>query len=650
MKLISAEVGPFCSINIKQLIDIDPLVTVLVGMNESGKTVLLKCLHKSNSVNSEKYEIILDYPRKNLASYQKKHVNDPEVVAKLTYKLDKYELEEINNELNTELNDEFKFSVYFDYDNKRVFEISVDESAVIKKFSEIEGLNNASLSAIKDSTSLRDLVDKLADLDLNDKEKKFYEDLQDRIGATNWKNVVAYEVLNRLKLPKFLYFDDYYLLPGKTNLKNLKKLIDNNNSIDPSQMAVMALLRMAGVELDDFLKKGSYEEFRAKIENVSINLTDQLLEYWKQNDDLEVEIDIKEDSSDEPPFNDGPNLYLRIRSKRNRVTTSFDRRSKGFIWFFSFLVWFNDVKEQLENEDNVNNLILLLDEPGLSLHALAQNDLLAYIDILSEKHQVIYTTHSPFMVRSTKLSNVRVVEYKNNTTSVSSNLITADPKTTFPLQAALGWDIAQNLFINKNNLIVEGVTELTLLQCMSSFLESRNLVSLEKGITVVPVGGISNMATFISLLGANELNMVVLHDYVGHEDQRMNDLVKEKLINKRNIINVSQFRYLDKIGQNTVDSDIEDLFDESLYLDYFNKTFEKQLNGNSLKIDELEKGNRITNRIERTLKKKKIKVREGEGYNHYAVAAYFVNHLPENLDGDTLLRFEKLFDEINKRF
>ena len=229
-------------------------------------------------------------------------------------------------------------------------------------------------------------------------------------------------------------------------------------------------------------------------------------------------------------------------------------------------------------------------------------------------------------------------------------MISSDPRAIFPLQAALGWTIAQNLFIAKDNLVVEGVTELTILQGLSTILELKGRKNLKKEIGIVPVGGISNIATFISLLGANKLNMVVLHDYGGHEDQRINDLVKEKLIGKKKILNVSQFRYLDKIGQNTVDSDIEDLFDESLYLDYFNKTFEKQLNGNSLKIDELEKGNRITNRIERTLKKKKIKVREGEGYNHYAVAAYFVNHLPENLDGDTLLRFEKLFDEINKRF
>src|SRR5690606_3196458 len=130
-------------------------------------------------------------------------------------------------------------------------------------------------------------------------------------------------------------------------------------------------------------------------------------EYWTQNQDLEVEIDVREDPTDEAPFNEGPNLYIRIRNRRHRVTVPFSQRSKGFIWFFSFLVWFDSVKEQ---EGTNNDLILLLDEPGLSLHAVAQEDLLRYIDRLAERHQVIYTTHSPFMIWSDRLHQVRVVE------------------------------------------------------------------------------------------------------------------------------------------------------------------------------------------------------------------------------------------------
>jgi predicted ATP-dependent endonuclease of OLD family len=94
------------------------------------------------------------------------------------------------------------------------------------------------------------------------------------------------------------------------------------------------------------------------------------------------------------PLNEGPILQLRIKNDRHRVTVSLDERSCGFIWFFSFLAYFNNVEQADETE-----LILLLDEPGLSLHACAQADLLRLIDErLAPRHQVLYTTHSPFMV------------------------------------------------------------------------------------------------------------------------------------------------------------------------------------------------------------------------------------------------------------
>lgn len=658
MKLISAEVGPFCSINKKQFLKIDPDVTVLVGMNESGKTVILKCLDKAGSVNGNKYIPIEDYPRKDYSKYKKIHGTNPGVAACLTYRVDENEINDIYNITGLTLEKDFVFSVSYLYSNNRRISLSIDESAIVKNIANSGELNRKLVQKINKMKTIREVYSAMSESDLNEKEKQVKEKLKKKIenaDKANWNEVIAYEVWKCLEkyIPKFVYFDDYHLLPGKINLKDLNNRIarseDKPELLEPKHKAVMALLRMADIDIKDCLESSSYEDLIANLEAVSINLTNQMLNYWKQNANLDIRIDVRRDEKDVAPYNDGPNLYLRIVNRNNNVSTSFDQRSRGFIWFFSFLVWFNNIREQISENEISGNLILLLDEPGLALHALAQEDLLDYIDSLVDEYQVIYTTHSPFMVRSDRLHQVRVVEYKDGTT-ISDSVISSDPRAIFPLQAALGWTIAQNLFIAKDNLVVEGVTELTILQGLSTILELKGRKNLKKEIGIVPVGGISNIATFISLLGANKLNMVVLHDYGGHEDQRINDLVKEKLIGKKKILNVSQFRYLDKIGQNTVDSDIEDLFDESLYLDYFNKTFEKQLNGNSLKIDELEKGNRITNRIERTLKKKKIKVREGEGYNHYAVAAYFVNHLPENLDGDTLLRFEKLFDEINKRF
>jgi len=92
----------------------------------------------------------------------------------------------------------------------------------------------------------------------------------------------------------------------------------------------------------------------------------------------------------------------------------------------------------------------LLDEPGLSLHAAAQADLLRFIDNeLAPNYQVIYTTHSPFMIDSLKLNEVRTVYDNSNKETgsvISDALDEKDSDTLFPLQAALGYSLAQNLF------------------------------------------------------------------------------------------------------------------------------------------------------------------------------------------------------------
>jgi len=133
------------------------------------------------------------------------------------------------------------------------------------------------------------------------------------------------------------------------------------------------------------------------------------------------------------------------------------------------MVWFSAVENRTESD---RDLILLLDEPGLNLHALAQTDFLSYIDKLSETHQLIYTTHSPFMVESNRLERVRVVEDRpKEGTKVTGQLEGSSEESLFPLQAALGYSVAQNLFIAKKNVLVEGPADFLLLQHMSTLLE-----------------------------------------------------------------------------------------------------------------------------------------------------------------------------------
>ena len=153
----------------------------------------------------------------------------------------------------------------------------------------------------------------------------------------------------------------------------------------------------------------------------------------------------------------------------------------------------------------------MLDEPGLNLHASAQEDLLNFIKDLTDDYQVIYTTHSPFMIDSERLDNVRTIYEDNKKGSIIHETIQEkDPNTLFPLQAALGYDIAQNLFISKNNLLVEGVSDLVYLNFMSNLLLNEGRASLDDKITIVPTGGADKISTFISLLRGSKLNTICL--------------------------------------------------------------------------------------------------------------------------------------------
>lgn len=663
MLLASVEVGPFKSINKPQTVVIDEAITVLVGMNESGKTIFLQALEKSNdALGLARFDPVEDFPRKDLSRYLKRHRTKPAVATELTYRLSDEEVRELNGVLHTNVEPGFEFTVPHYYDNDSIISFEVAEKPVLDWLLANSPLSSDAKTALEKVSSLRDVPKALKEVSTTDEDKVFLKAVEERVAKSgkNWESVVEWETWVWLepRIPKFLYFNEYDLLPDKVNLKDLAQRLGQAKA-DPKQFtsshrAVMALLRMADISLDDFAKPGGYEPLRAKIEAVSINLTDQIMEFWKQNEDLNVVVDINTDPTDSPPYNDGPNLYLRIENRRHRgVTTPFGQRSRGFIWFFSFLVWFDEVQHQIDTGGKVadRDLILLLDEPGLSLHALAQADFLRYIDDLSKKHQVLYTTHSPFMMHSDRLRQVRMVEDRDKVgTVISDNVSGSDPRTLFPMQAALGWTIAQNLFISERNLLVEGPSELIYLKFVSAMMEARGRTGLREDITIVPTGGLDKVVTFVALLGANGLKLAVLHDYRGAPEQKLVDLVRQKMISPKAVLNASQFRDLANIGASGEPTDTEDLFAASIYLDMFSGAFARQLDGSPLALADLPPGSRIIERLERHLVARGIQLRPTGGFNHYVVASHLASHPPTELDPDTLSRFEALFRAVNSLF
>jgi predicted ATP-dependent endonuclease of OLD family len=152
-------------------------------------------------------------------------------------------------------------------------------------------------------------------------------------------------------------------------------------------------------------------------------------------------------------------------------------------------------------KDEATPVVLLLDEPGLTLHGKAQADLLRYFkEKLAPYHQIIYSTHSPFMVPADDLASVRIVQDQVEMkglrrvpigTKVRSDVLTRDPDTLFPLQGALGYEITQSLFVGKHTLLVEGPGDILYIQALSDALKGvTEPASISVGRSVQPAGSI----------------------------------------------------------------------------------------------------------------------------------------------------------------
>jgi predicted ATP-dependent endonuclease of OLD family len=632
-------INKYKSIQKTQSVDIDSAITTIVGMNESGKTAFLTALAKTNYFVADKdfeFDIIEDYPRNELIDFQ----NDEEdcEIIKCDYEISSELLKLIEDELGKGVFaiKEFSYSHYY---KKKAATFS-GLTANTKKFVELKIQNytfsDATKEAIVKSASLKDIAAIVAaegDTDLPTFKAEIKKIIDGGSQDPTWTNLLESYIAKKwikTKMPKFWYFDDYYPLRGKININKLH----HDPPATEKDKTSKALFELARIKPEDILNstEKDYEKYIALLEASSNKITKEIFEYWSTNKNLDIEFKIQNTTNEQKQ----PEkiLDIRVKSQRHKITLPLDRRSKGFNWFFSFIIWFSKIQA-----DKSSDYILLLDEPGLNLHASAQADLLRFIEVLSKKYQIIYTTHSPFMVESDHLDRVRTCLETEGGTIISDTIQEKDPSTLFPLQAALGYDIAQNLFVSKNNLLVEGPADLIYLTVLSSILEADKKTSLKENITIVPVGGLDKVSTFISLLRGSKLNVACLLDtYTDQKGkQKVDDLIQYKIIKEKNI------RFFNEFANNKKKTaDIEDMFEKDEYIKLFNAAFDAEY---SVKLTDLDKGiDTIIKQINKAINK--------DRFNHYRPASK-LNQLAVDksyFSAKTLENFEKMFVEINKLF
>lgn len=634
MKLITVHVKNFKSIDDSDPVKIDT-VTCLVGKNESGKTAFLQALQKLSPVENANGNFdIMDYPRKGYTKYKQIHEKNPADVVIAEFELSKDEIDKIESVLGKKVVTSGIVHVTKNFKNSCAWSIQTDEKAAVQFILATSEL----LDEVKEQAAKIETLDEFKALLEQNKEQTGANTLLTSINTRFPKGLNDYIIKEFLTkfIPKFVYFDDYCTMKGRISIPFLKTRRDQNLP-DEADRTFLALLSLSDNKLEDFESVTNYERLKAELEAASISISDQVFEYWTQNKQLEVEFDISQaNPSDPPPLNNGPILHVRIKNNRHRVTVPFDERSRGFIWFFSFFAYFS----QIERSDA--DLILLLDEPGLNLHAKAQGDFLRFIDErLAPKHQVIYTTHSPFMINPNALGSVRTVQdVDEKGTKISEDILRNDQDTIFPLQAALGYDLAQTLFIGPNCLLVEGPSDLIYLKILSEAVISHGKNGLDPRWVVTPVGGADKVSTFVSLLGANELNIAVLIDISERDKQRIKNLKGNHFLGNKNLINIGEIT-------GAKDADIEDIFEPQFYLNLVNGAHPKELSQKLTLKSFTNQNPRIVKRIEEYFKFQDI---SGGHFNHYLPAVFLLNEqsdLLKKIDVDTIDRAAALFQKVN---
>lgn len=638
MKLKGVKVYKYKCIENEQFFEVEDGITILVGMNESGKTSILEAIAKSNYFeNDEKFRFNTthDYPRRE-KKVMEKSGTDPSAIECL-YTIDEELVNIIESDVGAKVLKTLDFRVTTKYSNNSTWNsISVDVEKFVSIKTKDLGISsktlNDKLEKVNSKEDLDNLIEEYKDENIVEGLKslsKYFENQWD------WKSSALSEYISRVylkpNLPKFLYYDEYYSLPSRISIEKM-----NIEQLDKEELkTAKALFELADISVDELLKSDDFEDYKAELEATEAIISEELFKYWSSNSNLDIEFDIdkKEQVQNGSTRIVEHILDIRVRNRRARVSLPLKNRSKGFNWFFSFLVWFKKIQEDMST-----NYVLLLDEPGLNLHASAQADLLRFIDDLSDGYQVIYTTHSPFMVKSDSLHTVRTVVETDKGSVVSDSVQEKDPRTLFPLQAALGYDIAQNLFVSPKNLLVEGISDLVYLQHFSELLRDLGREFLRDDITIVPVGGLDKVSVFISLLRGSSLELVTLLDSSmdTRNKQKLENLIAEKLITKSKVL------FFDQFIDNYSEADIEDMFTKEEYMNLFNSAFNEY---EDITVESLNQN------IDRVILQvsKKFGVKR---YNHYRPAKQLLKNEYQTIEfsEETLGRFEALFDKINSLF
>jgi energy-coupling factor transporter ATP-binding protein EcfA2 len=450
------------------------------------------------------------------------------------------------------------------------------------------------------------------------------------------KKVDAWALTNA---PKFVYIHDYGFSGAQTELNTLHQRKNSlaRHQLTNEEQTILIVLDLAHIDIDEWIARGAsatgrtIRSFDKRAASAYLSRQFQELWRWRQRD-VKFELEI-----------DATTFNIFVTDESVGMPVRLNRRSTGFRWYVSFAWKFTHA-----SDGEFKNCILLLEEPGISLHYSAQADLLQVFERLSEKNSILYTTHLASMVDLGNPERIRIVENDGAHTTVKQGVVSNQRGPMAVIEMALGLtgDIG-GLLGHRKTLIVEGGDDALILRKLSSLLSKGHRESLSDEIYIWPARGAPNTPMYAAFAVGQRWRAAVLldSDKAGAEAaEKIRELYLSKLAEEdQHIFRILMLGKAAEIGK--TDCSIEDLFPDEFYLGLVNDAYKVNIKIEDLPVDG---SDMITKRIESVLINR-------FGYSKLdkeLIAGQMLKQFDEwhsvsDLPRDTANRAQKLFQKIN---
>lgn len=348
--------------------------------------------------------------------------------------------------------------------------------------------------------------------------------------------------------PDLSYHKDYDVISDSAELEEIetndKRVFGNLLSI--GDLTVDSIRHKTGFEQDNELNRA------ARTVSEAINI------FWTQKD---IDIDLRLDGEE-------LRIYVINRSEEGNSLIPPSERSRGFRWFLSFYI---NITASLQNQEN-RRKAFLLDEPGAHLHPKGKRDWLSTVEEISEDHQVIYTSHSPYLIRKEYPSRIRTIEEKDSRgAEVRTDVFRSSEDTFEPLRNSLGIGYGDSPFVSKRQIIVEGPADYYILAGVATYYRDslkQSILDWDE-VSITPAGGASQVPDKAVWFASEEITYVMLLD----SDEKGREVAEEIRTQYHRLENGEENTILlsSNFAENNVT--IEDMFSPNFYVDCLNDVY-----------------------------------------------------------------------------